>query len=72
MATSTLRAMATVTRAGGNEESTGNGDVIVTATRVAGVKEGNDEGGKGDGDGNGDGNKEGHGNRRQQHGQWRQ
>jgi hypothetical protein len=62
--------MATATRVGGNKESTGDGDAIVIATRVAGVKEGNDKGGKGNGNGNG--NKEGHGNQRQQHGQWRQ
>jgi hypothetical protein len=41
-------------------------DSIATATRVVGVKEGNDEGGKGDSDG--DGNKEGNGDQRQQHG----
>ncbi len=35
-----------------------------------GVKEGNDEGGKGDGDGDGD--KEGDGDRPRQHRQWRQ
>jgi hypothetical protein len=51
-----------------NEVSAGDGDTIASATRVAGVKEGDDEGGKGDGDGNG--NKEGNGNQRQQHGQW--
>ncbi len=53
----------------GNEESTGDRDAIATATRVVGIKEGNDEGGKGDGNGNG--NKEGNGNQWQQHGQWR-
>ncbi len=41
---------------------------MVRATKVAGIKEGDDEGGKGNGDG--DGNKEGNGDRRQQHGQW--
>ncbi len=66
-AMSTKRAITTATRAGGDEESTGNGDAIATATRVAGIEEGNDKGGKGNDDG--DGNKEGHGNQRQQHGQ---
>jgi hypothetical protein len=62
------RAMATATRMVGNGESTGNRGSIATATRVVGVEEGNDEGGKGDGDSGG--NKEGDGNQRQQHGQW--
>jgi hypothetical protein len=65
-ATSTKREIATATRAGGDEESTGNGDAIATAMRVAGIKEGNDEGGKGNSDGDSD--KEGHGDQRQQHG----
>jgi hypothetical protein len=60
--------MTTVTRVVGNEESTGNRVAIVTATRMAGIKEGDDEGGKGDG--NGDGNEEGNGDQWQQHGQW--
>ncbi len=64
----TKRAVATVTRVVGNEESTGNRDAIATAMRVVGVEEGNDQGGKGDGDG--DGNEEGNGNQKQQHGQW--
>jgi hypothetical protein len=63
----TKRAMATVTRVVGNEESTGNRDAIATATRVVGIKEGDDEGIKGNGDGDGD--KEGNGNQWQQHGQ---
>jgi hypothetical protein len=37
--------MATATRVVGNEENTGNRDVIATATRVVGIKDGNDEGG---------------------------
>jgi hypothetical protein len=41
-------------------------DSIVTATRVVGVKEGNNEGGKGNSNGNGD--EEANGDRRQQHG----
>jgi hypothetical protein len=56
---STKRAMATATRAGGNKESTDDGDAIATKMRVAGIKEGNDKGGKGNG--NKDGDKEGHG-----------
>ncbi len=52
--------MATATWVVGNEESTGNRDAVATATRVAGIKEGNNEGGKGNGDGDGD--KEGNGN----------
>jgi hypothetical protein len=40
-------------------------DSIATATRVVGVKEGDDEGGKGDSDG--DGNEEADGDRRRQH-----
>ncbi len=55
----TKRAMATATRVVGNEESTADRDASVTAMRVVGVKEGNDEGGKGNG--NGDGDKEGDG-----------
>jgi hypothetical protein len=43
-------------------------DSIATATRLVGVEEGNDEGGKGDSDGNG--NKEADGDRWRQHGQW--
>jgi hypothetical protein len=70
MATSAKRVRARAARMMGNEEITGDGDAIATAMRVVGVKEGNDEGGKGDGDG--DGNREGNGNRRQQHGQRRQ
>jgi hypothetical protein len=66
--TLTKRAMATLTRVVGNNKSTGNRDAIVTATRAAGIKEGNDKGSKGNGDGDGD--KEGDGNRQQQHGQW--
>jgi hypothetical protein len=58
--------MATATRVVSNKESTGNRDAIATATRVAGIEEGNDEGGKGNGNGNG--NKEGNGNQWQQHG----
>ncbi len=69
-ATSMKRAMATATMVGGNEESTGDGDAIVTATGVTGVEEGNDKGSKGNGNGNG--NKEGHGDQWQQHGQWKQ
>ncbi len=38
---------------------------MARATKVAGLKEGNDEGGKGDGNGNG--NEEGDGNQRRQH-----
>ncbi len=68
-ATLTKRAMATVIRVVGNDESTGKGDAIVTVMRVVGVEEGDDEGGKGDGNGHGD--KEGNGNQRRQHGQWR-
>ncbi len=67
-ATPTKRAMATATRVVGNEESIGDGDAIVTAMRVAGIKEGNDKGVRGDGDGSG--NKEGNCNQQQQHGQW--
>jgi hypothetical protein len=66
---STKMAMATAMRAGGDEESTGDGDAIATAMRVAGVEEGNDKGRKGNCNGNG--NKEAHGNQRRQHGQWR-
>ncbi len=58
-----------MTRVVGNKGSTGNRDAIATATRVAGINEGNDKGGKGNGDGDGD--KEGDGNQWQQHGQWR-
>jgi hypothetical protein len=58
---STKRAMATATRVVGDKKSTGDGDANVTATRVVGIEEGNDVGGKGNG--NGDGNKEGDGNR---------
>ncbi len=61
--------MTTVTRMVGNEESTGNRDAIATATRVVGIEEGNDEGGKGNGDGNG--NNEENGNQQRQHRQWR-
>ncbi len=43
----------------GDKTSSGYKDVTATATRVAGIKEGNDEGGKGDGNDNG--NKEGDG-----------
>ena len=50
----TKRAVATVTWVVGNEESTGNRDAIATATKVAGIKEGNDDGGKGNGGGDGD------------------
>ncbi len=57
---STKRAMATAMRVVGNKESTGDRDAIATATRVAGVEEGDDKGSKGNGDGNG--NKEGDGN----------
>jgi hypothetical protein len=62
------RAMATATRVVGNEESTGNRDAIATAMRVVGIKEGNDEGGRGNGDG--DRNEEGNGERRRQYKQW--
>ncbi len=41
-------------------------DSIATATRVVGVEESDDEGGKGDSDGNGD--EEAGGDRRRQHG----
>ncbi len=54
--------MATATKVVGDEESTGNRDAIVTAARVVGVEEGDDEGNKGNG--NGDGNKESNGNQR--------
>jgi hypothetical protein len=57
------RAMATSTRMASKEESAGDGDAIVRATRVAGNEEGNDKGGKG----NGDGEEEGNGNQWQQH-----
>jgi hypothetical protein len=43
---------------------------MARVTKVAGVKEGNDEGGKGVGDGDGNGDKEADGDRRRQHGQW--
>jgi hypothetical protein len=56
MATATKRARVRVARS------------MARATKVAGVEEGDDEGGKDDGDG--DGNEEGDGDRRRQHGQW--
>jgi hypothetical protein len=45
---------------------------MARVTKVAGVKEGDYEGGKGNGNGDGDSNKEGDGDRQQQHGHWLQ